>query len=271
MKPTTRKTAIVTGASTGIGKATAAALVKAGYTVFGSSRSPATSALNGVTMLPLDVTSDASVADFVSTVLGATGQIDLLVNNAGLGLLGGAEESSIAQVQALFDVNLFGVIRMTNAVLPSMRDRRQGRIINISSVLGLIPAPYLAHYAATKHAVEGYSDSLDHELRAFNIRVSLVEPAYTRSVFDKNAMAADRQSPAYDQARQGALAAMERSMAAADEPQVAADTVVVVALAKAPRRRYPAGKTAKQVATLRRFVPADAFDKSLRKQLGLPA
>ena len=141
-------------------------------------------------MLTGDVTSDASVAKLVDDVLSEAGRIDLLVNNAGVGLFGGAEESSVAQVQALFDVNLFGVIRMTNAVLPSMRRRGEGRIINMGSVLGLVPAPYSAHYSAAKHAIEGYSESLDHEVRAFNIRVSVIEPAFVRTVFDQNGIRA---------------------------------------------------------------------------------
>jgi short-subunit dehydrogenase len=266
-----KKTAIVTGASSGIGSATAQALVQAGYTVFGTSRTPDAKTTDGVTMLPLDVTSDTSVSELVSAVLAATGQIDLLVNNAGLGLIGGAEESSIAQVQALFDVNLFGVIRLTNATLPAMRERRQGRIVNISSVLGLIPAPYSAHYSATKHALEGYPDSLDHEVRAFNIRISLVEPAYTRTVFDKNALAPDARIAAYDEARNGIVDLTKNVMATADAPEVVAKVVVAAARAREPRRRYTAGKVAKQIALLRRFVPAAAFDKSLRKQMQLPA
>src|SRR5947207_5316913 len=185
------KTAIVTGASSGIGRASAETLARAGFIVFGTSRRPASNGPDGVTMLTCDVTEDASVNALVSSVLSKTGRIDVLINNAGVGLLGGAEESSIAQVQALFDVNLFGVMRMTNAVLPSMRRRGEGRIINISSGLGFIPAPYSAHYAASKHALEGYSESLDHEIRAFGIRVALIEPAYTRSVFDHNSLEPD--------------------------------------------------------------------------------
>jgi NAD(P)-dependent dehydrogenase (short-subunit alcohol dehydrogenase family) len=185
------KTAIVTGASTGIGRATAEALARAGFTVFGTSRSVRNDGPAGVTMLTCDVTDDAAVHALVAAVVGQTGRIDILVNNAGLGQVGAAEESSIGQVQGLFDVNLFGVIRVTNAVLPVMRQRGEGRIINLSSVLGLIPAPFSAYYSATKHALEGYSESLDHELRVFNIRVSLIEPAFTRSVFDQNALEPD--------------------------------------------------------------------------------
>jgi short-subunit dehydrogenase len=163
--------ALVTGASIGIGRATAKALQDAGFQVFGTSRRAAAKRADGVTMLTCDVTDDASVAKLVDEMLSKAGRIDLLVNNAGVGLLGGAEESSIAQAQALFDVNLFGVIRVTNAVLPAMRRQGKGRIINMSSILGLIPAPYSALYASTKHALEGYSESLDHELRAFGAEV----------------------------------------------------------------------------------------------------
>ena len=265
------KTAIVTGASTGIGRASAEVLAQAGFTVFGTSRRAKDDGPRGVSMLACDVTDDQAVHALVSTVLARTGRIDVLVNNAGLGLLGGAEESSIGQIQALFDVNLFGVVRMTNAVLPSMRQRGQGRIVNISSVLGLIPAPYSAHYAATKHALEGYSESLDHETRAFNVRVSLVEPAYTRSAFEQNILAADSQLQDYDQARAGARALLQQAMVIGDAPETVAAAVLLAATDSRPRRRYTAGKTARQISILRRFVPSGAFDKSLRKQMRLPA
>jgi NAD(P)-dependent dehydrogenase (short-subunit alcohol dehydrogenase family) len=264
------KTAIVTGASSGIGRASAEALARAGYTVFGTSRRATGNGPDGVTMLTCDVTDDASVNALVSGVLSRTGRIDVLINNAGVGLLGGAEESSIGQVQALFDVNLFGVMRVTNAVLPSMRERRQGRIINVSSVLGLIPAPYSAHYAATKHALEGYSESLDHEIRAFGIRVALIEPAYTRSVFDQNSLEPDAKLKDYDQARANTHARVEAVMPTADLPEVVADVVLQAATAARPQRRYTAGKLARQISMLRRFAPAGMFDKSMRKQMRLP-
>ena len=270
MSAPSRKTAIVTGASTGIGRASAEALARAGFTVFGTSRRDLNDGPNQVSMLTCDVTDDGSVASLVSTVLSRTGRIDVLVNNAGIGLLGGAEESSISQVQALFDVNLFGVIRVTNAVLPSMRQRGQGRILNISSVLGLIPAPYSAHYSASKHALEGYSESLDHETRAFNIRVSLIEPAYTRSVFEQNTLGPDSPLQEYQQARAAARKVLRDVMTTADPPEVVAEAVLLAATATRPRRRYPTGKVARQVSVLRRFVPSEMFDKSLRKQMRLP-
>jgi NAD(P)-dependent dehydrogenase (short-subunit alcohol dehydrogenase family) len=265
------KTAIVTGASTGIGRASAEALARAGLTVFGTSRRATAKGSNQLSMLTCDVRDDEAVKALVASVLSQTGRIDVLVNNAGIGLLGGAEESSISQVQTLFDVNLFGVLRMTNAVLPAMRQRGQGRIVNISSVLGFLPAPYSAHYSATKHALEGYSESLDHEVRAFNIRVSLIEPAYTRSVFEQNALEPDSALKEYDKARAGARALVRDVMTTADPPEVVADAVLLAATAAYPRRRYTAGKVARQVSVLRRFAPAEMFDKSLRKQMRLPA
>ncbi|WP_342235622.1 oxidoreductase [Inquilinus sp. OTU3971] len=262
--------ALVTGASSGIGHATAKALQNAGYRVFGTSRRAAPARSDGVTMLTCDVTDDASVAKLVERVLAEAGRIDLLVNNAGIGLLGGAEESSIAQTQALFDVNVFGVLRVTSAVLPAMRRQRMGRIVNLSSVLGLIPAPYSALYASTKHAIEGYSESLDHELRTFGIRVVLVEPAYTRTAFDENLVKPDRSLDIYDAARAGMNGILRKAIETGDAPEVVARTVLEAATASAPRRRYAAGKMARQVSFLRRFVPESAFDKSLRKQNGLP-
>jgi NAD(P)-dependent dehydrogenase (short-subunit alcohol dehydrogenase family) len=152
---------LITGTSSGIGRAIASAFAAKGFEVFGTSRNPQRNEpIAGVELLPLDVSDQASVASAVSTVLQRAGRIDVLVNNAGVGVFGAAEESSIAQAQELFDTNFFGLIRVTNEVLPHLRAQRSGRIINISSVLGFLPAPYGALYAASKHAVEGYSESL---------------------------------------------------------------------------------------------------------------
>lgn len=262
--------ALVTGASSGIGRATANTLRKAGFRVFGTSRRTVSTQTEGITMLACDVTDDRSVTQLIDEVLAATGRIDLLVNNAGIGLLGGAEESSTAQAQTLFDVNVFGVIRMTNAVLPAMRRQRSGRIVNLSSVQGFIPAPYFALYSSTKHAVEGYSESLDHELRPFGIRVVLVEPAYTRTSFEESLATPDQLLDIYDTARATMAGAVRKAMEKGDTPEIVAKTVLAAATDPTPKSRYAAGKVARQVSFLRRFVPASAFDKSLRKQLGLP-
>lgn len=237
--------------------------------MFGTSRRTAARP-DGVTMLTCDVTDDVSVAKVVDEVLTETGRIDLLVNNAGIGLLGGAEESSIAQARSLFDVNVFGVIRVTNAVLPAMRRQGKGRIINMSSILGLIPAPYNALYASTKHALEGYSESLDHELRPFGIRVVLVEPGVTRTSFEANITRPDRLLPIYATERARMEALMRRLIEGGDAPDIVAETVVKAASVTAPRRRYTAGKQAGQVRFLRRFLPESMVDKSLRKFNELP-
>ena len=266
-----RPVAIVTGAAAGIGGATARALHAVGYRVFGTARKPSGTSAPGIVYLTCDVTSDESVQAAVGEVLSQAGRIDLLVNNAGVGLVGGAEESSLEQAKSLFDVNLFGVIRMTKAVLPAMRKQGAGRIVNISSVMGLIPAPFMALYAASKHALEGYSESLDHEVRSSGVRVVLVEPAYTRTSFDGNAYQADQQLAFYQSARTNAEGALRDAMTTADTPELVASAVVKAATDGNPHRRYAVGRMARQVSLLRRFVPASAFDKSLRKQMRLPA
>lgn len=270
MNKSNRNIALVTGASSGIGYATAKVLQSAGYRVYGTSRRAGAARPDGVTMLTCDVTDDRSVAELVDKVLADAGRIDLLVNNAGIGVIGGAEESSVAQAQALFDVNVFGTMRVTKAVLPDMRLQGKGRIINMSSVLGLIPSPYNAIYSASKHAIEGYSESLDHELRAFGIRVVLVEPAYTNTAFEENKIKPDQPLSTYDSARSHVEKFMMKSVKEGDAPEIVAETVLKAATAAVPNRRYPAGKMARQVRMLRRLVPESAFDKSLRKQMGLP-
>jgi len=267
----TRPVAIVTGASGGIGEATARALHSAGYRVFGTYRRPPATRSPGIEYLACDVTNDESVKAAVAEVVSKAGRIDLLVNNAGVGLVAGAEESSLEQAKSLFDVNLFGLIRMTKAVLPTMRRQGAGRIVNISSVMGLIPAPFMALYSASKHAVEGYSESLDHEVRDSGVRVVLVEPAYTRTAFEGNVYQADQQLDVYQSARANAEGVLRDGMKTADTPELVASAVVNASTEANPHRRYTAGRAARQISLLRRFVPASAFDKSLRKQMRLPA
>ncbi|MFN7128908.1 MAG: oxidoreductase [Brevundimonas sp.] len=258
------KIALVTGASSGIGLITAATLARAGYRVFGTSRKPAPDR-DGVAMLVCDVSDEASVQALVAQVLERVGRIDLVVNNAGVGLIGAAEEASIAQAQRLFDVNLFGVARVVNAVLPVMRAQGEGRIVNMSSALGLIPAPYNAFYASTKHAVEGYTESLDHEVRRFGIRAVLVEPGVTRTAFEENLTRADQPLAIYDGERARSETLMRSWVKKGDDPQVVADAVLKAATDAKPRLRYSAGKQSAQVRTLRRYMPETMVDKALRK------
>ena len=264
--------ALVTGASSGIGEATAKRLAMAGYKVYGTSRRGTESGTRSFAMLPLDVTRDESVEAAVRELIRREGRIDLLVNNAGFSVApAGAEESSIEQAKAIFETNFFGVIRMTRAVVPHMRRRGSGRIINIGSVLGFLPMPYGALYAATKHAVEGYSESLDHELRTRCIRVSVIEPAYTKTQFDANFLEPDAKLDEYREIRAALAVTLKKIMIAADSPDVVADVVLKAASAANPKVRYTAGKLAGRLRLLRRFAPAAALDAGVRKDLRLDA
>jgi NAD(P)-dependent dehydrogenase (short-subunit alcohol dehydrogenase family) len=262
----TQPVALVTGASSGIGKAAALALVDAGFQVVGTSRNTSrVTPQHGVTFLELDVASDESATTVVQQVIERFGRLDVLINNAGIGTAGAAEESSVAQDQRLFNINLFGVIRMTKAVLPHMRAQGRGRIINISSVFGFIPQPYMAAYAASKHAVEGYSESLDHEVREHGVRVLLVEPANTNTGFDANSVPADIPLPVYAQQRHIFDDVMAGLIKDGDDPATVAKVIVTAATDPKPKLRYTAGPRAGRVSTLRRIVPARAFDKQIRK------
>jgi len=264
------KIAIVTGASSGIGEATAELLANSGYKVYGTSRKGAQAAQRSYKMIALDVNSEESIEAALKEVVQIEGRIDLVVNNAGFGVApGGAEESSIEQTKTLFETNFFGIVRMTRAVVPYMRKQGEGRIINIGSILGLIPAPYMATYAATKHAVEGFSESLDHELRTRGIRVSVVEPGYTNTHFEANTQEVDAKLDEYTIARKALTKLIKIAVAGGDDPKVVANLVLKAANAKRPKLRYAAGKLACRLSFLRRFAPAALVDLGIRKELKL--
>ncbi|MFF9810474.1 oxidoreductase [Streptomyces coeruleorubidus] len=263
---TNRPAALVTGASSGIGKETALALVAAGFEVVGTSRDTSrVTPLDGVSFLDLDVASDASVSTAVEQVIERFGRIDVLVNNAGVGSMGAAEETSVAQAQDVFDTNVFGVMRMVKEILPHMRAQGRGRVINISSVVGLIPSPYMAVYAASKHAIEGYTESLDHEVREHGVRALLVEPAYTKTGFEANSARPDTPLQVYAKQRLTFDRLMAEAIKGGDAPAVVAKVIVAAATAARPKLRYTAGPVAGRASMLRRVVPAWAFDKQIRK------
>src|SRR5215208_3015441 len=240
MAPGTDRVALVTGASGGIGEAAARALVGAGFTVYGTSRTAAAGETrDGVVLLPLDVTDDESVAGVVRGVLERSGRIDVLVNNAGFGVTGAAEESSVEQARSLFETNVFGLMRVTRAVLPVMRTQGSGRIINVSSIVGLIPVPFMALYASSKHALEGYSESLDHEVREQGVRVLLVEPGFTKTAFDANMTTADEPLALYAQRRELVDEQLAAAVQAGDEPALVGRAVVAAATDNRPKLRYP--------------------------------
>ncbi|AQZ33509.1 short-chain dehydrogenase/reductase [Pseudomonas sp. LPH1] len=260
---------VITGVSSGIGRAAAEQFVKRGCRVFGSVRTSATSRpINGVELIHMDIRDDASIRKGVEHVLAEAGRIDVLINSAGMTLLGATEETSITEAQALFDTNVFGTLRVTQAVLPQMRKQGSGRIVNVSSVLGFLPAPYMGLYSASKHAVEGLSETLDHEVRRFGIRVALVEPSFTKTSLDLNAPQAALRIAAYDSERATVSQAIQMNVQKAPIPDAVAATIVEAALGAWKMRHTPKGE-ASLLRKLRRFMPAGPVDSGLRKTFGL--
>ena len=263
------KVVVVTGVSSGIGRAAAEKFAKQGCRVFGTVRNKAKAqAIPGVTLIEMDIRDEASIERGVQTIIAQAKRIDVLVNSAGVTLLGAAEETSIAEAQTLFDTNLFGLLRMIKAVLPHMRTQRSGRIVNVSSVLGFLPAPYMALYSASKHAVEALSETLDHEVRQFGIRVSLVEPSFTKTNMDQNAPQTVSRIPDYNKEFGMVSQAIQNTVQKAPLPEGVAATMVNAALGSWKMRHTPKGE-ASLLAKLRRFMPAGPVEKGLRKTFGL--
>ena len=274
-------TALVTGASAGIGLAFAQRLAREGNDLVLVARDRARlerlarelRAAHGVEVevLVADLSDRSATWQVCDRLAEGDRPIDLLVNNAGFGVApAAAEESSLDQARAIFDTNFFGIIRMTRAVVPHMRRQGSGRIINIGSVLGFLPMPYMALYSATKHAVAGYSEALDHELRTLGIRVSLVEPAYINTPFEANLLAADAPLDVYRNICVGVEKRVKEVLVGADGPEVVAEMVLTAAQAGRPKLHYTPG-LAKRMQLLRRFAPASVLDAGVRKDLRLQA
>ncbi|MBT2337146.1 oxidoreductase [Variovorax paradoxus] len=260
---------VVTGVSSGIGRAAAQKFAERGCQVFGTVRNLAKApALRGVELVEMDVRDEASVQAGIESIIGRAARIDVLVNSAGTTMIGAVEETGTAEAAALFDTNVLGILRTAQAVLPHMRAQGRGRIVNVSSVLGFLPAPYMGLYSASKHAVEGLSETLDHEVRQFGVRVTLVEPSYTKTNLDINSPHAKSKIAAYDRERDLVARAIANSVNGAPEPDGVASTIVEAALGAWRMRCTPAGQ-ASLLSKLRRFMPAGPVDASLRKKLGL--
>jgi NAD(P)-dependent dehydrogenase (short-subunit alcohol dehydrogenase family) len=256
--------ALVTGASSGVGRATASALAARGYRVFGTSRSPSGDSTPGSEMLPLDVRDDASVAACVAAVTARAERLDLLVNNAGFEQAGALEEVSLEEARAQFETNFFGVVRMVKEVLPGMRSRRSGRIVNLSSFAGRLPIPFLGIYSASKFAVDGYTEALRAEVKPFGIRVSQVEPWFLHTPMMSHRKTAARPIADYDRWRERAFAAIRGYEEKGPGPEAVADVIVKIAMSRRPRLRYLVGGRARFVASLMRFSPEAAFEPGFR-------
>jgi short-subunit dehydrogenase len=259
------QTILVTGASSGIGQATARLLAERGFTVFGTARKPESAQSQGVTMVALDVRSDESVRACVEQVVGKAGSLDVLVNNAGYAVTGAAEETSVDEAKAQLETNFFGVVRMVNAVLPGMRAAGAGKIINISSLAGNTAIPYSAFYSASKFALEGYSESLWYEVRPFGISVSLVEPGFVNTPIVEASPAAARPLPAYDVIRKSMLAAFGQSLKSGIPPEQVARRVLQIIEHPNPGLRYRVGAQATWLPRLRNVVPWKVYAAGVRK------
>lgn len=263
------KVVLVTGVSSGIGRAAAQQFADKGLLVYGTVRNTAQAKpIPGVVLIQMDIRDEDSVRLGIQQIIAQVKRIDVLVNSAGVTLLGAAEETSVEEATAVFDANLFGLLRTIRAVLPHMRAQRAGRIVNVSSVLGFLPAPYMALYSASKHAVEGFSETLDHEVRQFGVRVTLVEPSFTKTNLDVNAPATAEKIAAYAQELTVVSQAIQKNVQKAPAPDGVAATIVNAALGHWKMRHTPKGE-ASLLAKLRRFMPAGPVEKGIRKTFGL--
>src|SRR5437879_3133548 len=215
---------LITGASSGFGRETARLLLSRGFKVYGTSRDPSAKPQEpGVGMLSLDVDSDDSVKNGVKELLDETGRLDILVNNAGYVLTGGAEETSIAEAKAQFETDFFGPVRMTKAVLPTMRKQGSGQIVNISSLAAVLPVPFEGYYAAAKAALLAWSEALRHEVKSFGIKVSVIEPGFFRTKLGETRHTSEERITDYDQMRDRAVKALEEDIEKGGDPRTVAE------------------------------------------------
>lgn len=262
-------TALVTGASSGIGEATVAALIAQDAIVYAAARRVERMRHleeMGARILAMDLTEEASMMRGAGKIIDETGSIDILVNNAGYGSYGPVEDVSMEEARRQFEVNLFGLARVTQLVLPGMRAKRYGRIVNISSIGGKTYAPFGAWYIATKHALEGWSDCLRVETRPFGIDVVIIEPGGVATEW--GGIAADHLiETSKDGAYARAAAKSARTMARRAQgggfsaPTVISDVIVKAVTAKRPRTRYAAGAFAGTMLFLRRWLSDRMFDR----------
>lgn len=264
------KVVLITGASAGIGESIAQTLLQHNFTVYAAARrtekmQPLAAA--GAKLISLDVTSEPSMLAAVQQVLSQSGRIDVLINNAGYGAYGAMEDVPLEVARLQMEVNLFGLARMTQLVLPAMRAQHSGTIVNISSIAGKIAMPLSAWYHTSKFAVEGLSDCLRMEVRPFGIRVVLIEPGSIATEFGgiaTEAMEKTSGHTAYAEQTKKILRLFS-SFKRAQPPQVVADAVLKAVTAKDPKTRYVMGGGARPLLLLRKLLPDKAFDWTMRQ------
>jgi short-subunit dehydrogenase len=273
---THKKVILITGASSGMGKETALHLIKEGYIVYGAARRVEQMqdlTQNGGHAIKMDITNDEQVKAAVKQIIDEQGQIDVLINNAGYGLYGAVEDITIEDAKRQFDVNIFGLAKITKEVLPHMRSKKSGKIINISSMGGKMYTPLGAWYHATKHALEGWSDCLRLELKQFDIDVVIIEPGVIATEFGDvvyEPMLKNSGEGAYKSLAQKMAKATKESYAkkgAASPPSVISKVISKAIRAKRPRTRYVAGKLAKPLLFVRKYLGDRIFDMAVMSQV----
>ncbi len=270
MQTNDQRVVLVTGASSGIGLACATHLAALGFRVYGTSRHVETMAPNNVTLLTADVTSDQSVEQAVASVLDREGRLDIVVNNAGMGIAGPVESTSVDEAKSQFEVNFFGVLRVCRAVLPVMRSQRSGYLVNIGSIGGLVAIPYQAMYSASKFALEGLSEALRMEVRPFGIRVVIIEPGDHKTALTKNRRLTQMSVDAYRSSFEAALAKTAHDEQGGPDPEQIARLLHRIVSKRNPRLRYTIGPLPQRAAVwLKRLAPNSLSEFSMRTYYGL--
>jgi short-subunit dehydrogenase len=264
------KIVLITGASAGFGSASAEHLARLGHRVYGTSRRadfPASvGSPSAVQMIPMDVCDDDSVRRAIDFVHKQEGRIDVVVNNAGIGLAGAIEDTAVEEAKSLFETNFFGVLRVCRTVLPILRAQGSGLIINVSSLGGLVTIPFQGFYSASKYALESMSDAMRMELQPFGIRVALIEPGDFKTGFTESRIfsAEAGEGSIYRESCQRAVAVMEHDEQNGADPRLFAELLARIIDDPSPRNRYPVGALGQRLAVAaRRFVPSALLDKAL--------
>ncbi|BDD06794.1 SDR family oxidoreductase [Aureibacter tunicatorum] len=260
---------LITGGNSGIGRCIAEHLAEKGHTVLATSRNPSKAKHSKFDFVELDITSESSIKNLVDELQKRRFEIDVLINNAGIGICGAFEDTPIDLAREQIDTNFWGAASMTKAFLPQMRAQKKGRIIFITSLAGLIGVPYQSYYAASKHALEGLAKSIRHEVKEFGVSVSCVEPGFFRSNLHHSFKYAPHSNGQYDSSREKALEVFSESIANAPEPLEIAKLVERIIGSKSPKMSYKAGNDGKFLPFLQ-FLSYRLFEIGTRNKFRLP-